>query len=626
VKPRYDFYSTTNQYLIDTGIIGFSFLLAYQIRFEGRVPAAGAFQMWLLLPAIIVFRLAVNTLFGVYRQVWRYAGIPDALQNARAYGIVSLVLVIARLTAGWWLVRLPLSVITLEFLMSLYGALTVRLLRRVLYQRQLSHRYHGLARKRVLLVGAQSAGVIVAKELSYRPDVDLVGFLDDDPRKKGMLVNGLPVLGPTGQLAETVRQRGVDEIVLCIQEAPAAELKRLWRLCESTPVRSLIVPSLGQILDREVGLMRLQELRMEELLGRERPALEAAPEIAATYRHKRILVSGAAGSIGSELVRQLAALEPACLLLFDKDENGLYDRQLELQARSQRVPFEILVGDMRFRYRMERIFARQRPEIVFHAAAHKHVPLMELNPCEAILNNVFGTDLLSELAAAFGTERFVLISTDKAVNPTNIMGASKRLAELVVQSWNGAHATRFCSVRFGNVMASRGSVIPIFQKQIAAGGPVTLTDPDMRRFFMTIPEAVDLVLQAGVLAEAGFTYVLNMGDQIRIADLARDLIELSGLRPGHDIRLEYVGVRPGEKLFEELVAEDERLSETLVPEIGAVVADRRLDTGQFREQLALLRQAAEQDDLAQVHDLLYRFQIGFRPPTQRAAAVGAAPS
>ena len=617
---KYDFYSTTNRYLIDAGIIGASFLLAYQIRFEGRVPGGSAYQMWLLLPAIILVRLTANTLFRVYRQVWRYASIPDALQNAKAYAVVSLALVVARLAPGWWVIRLPLSIIAMEFLMSLYGALTVRLLRRVLYQRQLSYRYRSQARKRVLLIGAQSAGVIVAKELSHRSDVELIGFLDDDKKKRGMLVNGLPVLGSTEQLAETVRERGVDEIILCIQEAPAAELKRLWRLCETTPARTLIVPSLGQILDREVGLVRLQELRMEELLGREMPVLDAAPEIAATYRNKRILISGAAGSIGSELVRQLAGLEPACLLLFDKDENGLYDRQLELEARSHRVPFEILVGDMRFRYRMERIFAKHRPEIVFHAAAHKHVPLMELNPCEAILNNVFGTDLLSELAATFGVERFVLISTDKAVNPTNIMGASKRLAELVIQSRNGRHATRFCSVRFGNVMASRSSVIPIFQKQIAAGGPITLTHPDMRRFFMTIPEAVNLVLQAGVMAEGGATYVLNMGDQIRIVDLARDLIELSGLRPNQDIQIEHIGVRPGEKLFEELVAADEHLRETRVPEIRAAITDRRLDAGPLAEQLEFLRQAAELDDLAQVHELLRRFQIGFQPPAERRAA------
>ena len=626
MKLRYDFYSRTNRYLIDAGIIGLSFLLAHQIRFEGRVPAVSVFQFWLLLPAIILVRLAVNTLFRVYRQVWRYASIPDALQNAKAYAVVSLALVVARLVPGWWVIRLPLSIIAMEFLMSLYGALTVRLLRRVLYQRQLSYRYRSQARKRVLLIGAQSAGVIVAKELSQRPDVELIGFLDDDQKKKGMLVNGLPVLGSTGQLAETVRERGVDEIILCIQEAPAAELKRLWRLCESTPARTLIVPSLGQILDREVGLVRLQELKMEELLGREMPVLNAAPEIAATYRNKRILVSGAAGSIGSELVRQLAGLEPACLLLFDKDENGLYDRQLELEARSHRVPFEILVGDMRFRYRMERIFARYRPEIVFHAAAHKHVPLMELNPCEAILNNVFGTDLLSELGATFGTERFVLISTDKAVNPTNIMGASKRLAELVVQSKNGVQATRFCSVRFGNVMASRSSVIPIFQKQIAAGGPITLTHPDMRRFFMTIPEAVNLVLQAGVMAEGGATYVLNMGNQISIVDLARDLIELSGLRPNQDIQIEYIGVRPGEKLFEELVAEDEHLHETRVPEIRAAITGRRLDAGPLAEQLELLRQAAEQDDLPQVYELLRRFQIGFQPPVGEPVAAAAAQS
>lgn len=623
---RYELYSKTNQRILDAAIIGCAFLAAYQIRFEGRLPAQADFQMWALWPAMIVLRLAVNNTFGIYRQVWRYVGIPEALSIFRAYVPVSLALILLRFGApeSWALFKLPLSVITMEFMMSLYGVLTARVVRRIFYHRRLSARYRAGARKRILLIGAESAGVMLGKELNYRPDVEIVGFLDDDPQKKDLLINGIRVLGSTEDLVRLVQENSIDEVIVCITQAPPSELKRLWRLCEATSARGLIVPSLGEIFDREVGVSRLRELRMEELLGRETVQLEGPSEqLQKNFSNRCILVSGAAGSIGSELVRQLVELQPARLVLVDKDENALFDRQMELQARGFSAPFDLFVADIRFPRRLQLIFETHRPEIVFHAAAHKHVPLMELNPCEAILNNVFGTALLARFAVQFGADRFVMISTDKAVNPTNVMGASKRLAELVVHSMNHDGPTRFCCVRFGNVMASRSSVIPIFQKQIAAGGPITLTHPDVRRFFMTIPEAVALVLQAGTLAENGATYVLDMGDQVRVADLARDLIELCGLQPNHDIQIEHVGLRAGEKLFEELVGDGEYLAETCFPRIRAVKSGKTIDAQRFQALLDELREASEREDAGLVRSLLLQSDIGFHQPSGDAFVAGA---
>ena len=406
------------------------------------------------------------------------------------------------------------------------------------------------------------------------------------------------------------------------------DLYLIWRtlrsLCISTPAEraktnhegarapTLFVPPVDECLNHQEGIGCLRPVKSEELMNREVVELALGdPEVTAVYRGKRILVTGAAGSIGSELVRQLVSLEPARIVLLDKDENALFERQLELQARIPKVPFEILVADIRFRQRLQTIFERWRPEVVLHAAAHKQVPLMESHPVEAVTNNVFGTHNVVELSLAFEVQRFVFVSTDKAVKPTSIMGASKRLAEMVVQSSVGKHRTRFCCVRFGNVRGSRSSVIPLFQKQIAAGGPVTLTHPEIRRFFMTIPEAAHLVIQAGTFAEDGGIYMLDMGDPMRIADLAHNLIELSGLRPNQDIRIETIGLRPGERLSEELVGDGEYLAPTRVRKIFVVENGCRLDVERLETLLNSLRKAVEQDDEVQVRALLHDFKLRF---------------
>ena len=601
----YQFYSKTNQYIIDGAIAAVAFFLAYQIRFEGDVPAAHVFQFWGLLPLIIAGRLVVNTVFGTYRRLWRYVSVVDAVQLIEPYAAFSSLLIVLRLLLPEPLspFRVPLSVIVIEALISFPGALGVRLLRRIQYQ-QRAHSWLGSTeRKRVLLVGAGAAGVVTAKMLASRVDRKVVGFLDDAPKKQGAIIAGVPVLGPLSDLARIVDKQSVSEVVICLARAPRNVLKRIWQLCEGLEVRTLIIPALDELIEGEVQVSRLRQVNMEELLGRESvDALASQEALMACYQGKRILITGAGGSIGSELTRQLVTLKPGCLLLLDKDENGLYELQNHFASLAQVPPHELLVGDIRSQERVRSIFERFRPEIVFHAAAHKHVHLMESNPAEAVLNNVLGTWNLIEQALAQQASLFVFVSTDKAVRPNSVMGASKRMGELLVQSQRHQNVTRFACVRFGNVMSSRGSVIPLFQKQIAAGGPVTLTDPEVSRYFMTIPEAVQLVIQVGLLnGENGSIYVLDMKDPIRIADLARDLIELAGLRPQQDIRIETIGLRPGEKLHEELVGEGEELTSTEHPRIFALNSAAPARPQGVMELLERLRDAAAQDDVEEIH-------------------------
>ncbi|MDA2912743.1 polysaccharide biosynthesis protein [Acidobacteriia bacterium AH_259_A11_L15] len=612
----YEPYSKTNQYIIDGAVVGIAFYLAYQIRFEGAVPATNALQLWLLLPIVIAGRLATSALLGTYRWMWRYVSLLDAIHIARTYAVFSGFLLVLRLglPGQWALFRVPLSIITIEFLLSLVGALSVRSLRRITYDRQDHFKLTSGEKRRVLLVGAGAAGVMAAKELLALPERKLVGFLDDNPKKIGAIIGGIPVLGPLHELAQVVKDQGVDEVVLCIARAPRDVLKRIWRLCDGLDVQTSLIPTLNEIINGEVRVSHLREFSMEDLLDRETvDRFFHEPEVLRFYRGKRILITGAGGSIGSELARQFASLEPDRLLLMDKDENGLHDLQLQFAARVPAPRYELLLGDVRSVERVRNIFEKWRPEIVFHAAAHKHVPLMEVNAAEAVLNNVFGTRNLIAQVNEHETALFVLISTDKAVKPSSVMGASKRLAELLVQCKRNHPQTRFACVRFGNVMNSRGSVIPLFQRQIAAGGPVTLTDPDAYRYFMTIPEAVQLVIQVGLLADGnGRIYVLDMGDPVRLASLVRDLIQLHGLRPDRDVRIEIIGLRLGEKLREELVGGDEYLTPTECPKIFAADSAAQPETDKLERLLDNLRDAALRDNVGEIYRLFKEFNFGFQ--------------
>ncbi|MBI4166764.1 MAG: polysaccharide biosynthesis protein [Acidobacteria bacterium] len=618
-KLRVELYSRTNQIIIDGVIFALSFALAYAIRFEGVPEWAYVKQFALWLPYLIAFRLYINWKLGIYRFIWRYVSLSDAIAITRSIAIVTGFLLAVRLLYPPWAPLAPrfkisLTVIALEFLMSLLGCLGARALRRILYQRQEEKGRDPRSGRRLLLIGAGRAGVTVASELAPRSDVRLVGFLDDDPKKIGRLVNGVAVLGPLDMMSSVVYKHEVEEVVICIPRAQRATLKKLWALAENTNVRMKIVPTLEEILHGKVNIASFRDVQMADLLGRETVDFASGgADIAPVYRGKRILITGAGGSIGGELAIQLMEVGPQRLVLLDKDENGLNDVYIRVAANSDGHVAYPVVADIRSVERLRGIFETFQPEIVFHAAAHKHVPLMEMNPCEAILNNVGGTRNLVELSKAGGVSRFIFISTDKAVKPVSVMGASKRVCELIVQTRGCDSATRFACVRFGNVMGSRGSVIPFFQQQIARGGPVTVTHPEVQRFLMTIPEAVRLVIQAGTLGASGEIFVLDMGDPIPILDLARDLIELSGLRLGHDIEIETTQLRPGEKLIEELIdSSSEKLALTSLEKIR-VVQGPSIDGATFNLRLGDLEEAARCQQPQRVYEVLRKLNIGFNP-------------
>jgi FlaA1/EpsC-like NDP-sugar epimerase len=624
-KSRFKLYTRANQIVIDAIIFTLSFALSYVIRFEG-VPAwpyAKEFLLW--LPYLVGFRVYFNWKFGIYRFIWKYISLSDALAITRSLSIVTAALVALRLfyperaPASAW-VHISLAIIALEFTFSLLGSVGARVLRRIFYQRELRKETVASEVRKLLLVGAGRAGLAVASELRSRPEVKLVGFLDDDPDKIGTEVCGVRVLGSLDTLPSVIGRHAVDEVVICIPRAPRHTLKKLWGLADHTNVEVKIVPTVDEILRGKSSIAAFRDVQMADLLGREIVDLpNDAPGVLAAYRGKRILVTGAGGSIGSELATQLHAIGVETLALLDKDENSLNDIYVRLSSSGKSASISPIVADIRHTDRLNSVFERVRPEVVFHAAAHKHVPLMEMNPSEAILNNVIGTRNMVELASRAGVERFIFISTDKAVKPMSVMGASKRVCEMVVQSQGGAGATRFACVRFGNVVGSRGSVIPLFQQQIARGGPVTVTHPEVQRFLMTIPEAVRLVIQAGGLGTAGEVFILDMGDPVPILGLAKDLIELSGLRPGIDIQIETTELRPGEKMSEELVdASTERLVPTPFEKIR-VVEGEKIDWSEFRQRLAELEDAARQESASQIYRVLSMLNIGFNPMSALSA-------
>lgn len=446
-----------------------------------------------------------------------------------------------------------------------------------------------------MIVGAGTSGSVILKEMmtSRHTNGTVVCFVDDDLNKKGKYLNGVPIAGSREDIPGLAREYRVDEIYVALPSAPAKERKKIIEICRETDCRIKVLPGIYQLLNGEVSVAKLREVQIEDLLGRD-PIRVNLDEIMGYVQDKVILVTGGGGSIGSELCRQIAGHKPRQLIVFDVYENNAYDLQQELERTFPDLNLTVLIGSVRNTHRIETVFETYRPDIVYHAAAHKHVPLMENSPNEAIKNNVFGTYKTARAAGRYGAKRFVLISTDKAVNPTNIMGASKRMCEMVVQMMDRRYKTEFVAVRFGNVLGSNGSVIPLFRKQIAEGGPVTVTHPDIIRYFMTIPEAVSLVLQAGAYAKGGEIFVLNMGEPVRILDLAKNLIRLSGYVPNEDIMIEFTGLRPGEKLYEEMLMDEEGMQDTpnKLIHIGKPI---EFDEEEFQKQLDELYEIANQD-------------------------------
>ena len=605
------------QLLIDGAIVAVALDAAYMIRFDGPPPAPYNQQLLLVLPVVVLVYLAANVLSGSYRRIWRFFGLNDALVVAGGVAGGFLFCLVWRiLDPGLFAdTPVPYGVVAIHPFFTYVGLVEARIARRMLHERTAgaARNTPSKSRTRVLLVGAGEAGLNLLRELKDRFEV--VGFLDDDHEIQGRMIGGWQVLGTTADLELVVLENKVDEVVLCIPSAPKPVLQKLAARCAELPVKSSSVPTLAELMAGKRSLTQLTsttEVKMEDLLGRDSiKHLHDVEELTAAYAGRRILVTGAGGSIGSELVRQLKALKPSRLILLDKDENNLYEIACEIKEDFAEVTE--VVADVRDLDVVERTFALHRPEVVFHAAAYKHVPLMEHNAGQAILNNVMGTRNLVEVSDRFGVKNFVFISTDKAVNPTSTMGASKRVAELIVQKHGGETTnTRFCCVRFGNVLGSRASVVPLFQRQIMKGRNITVTHPDVRRYFMTIPEAVQLVIKAGSLGKRGEIFLLDMGDPVKIVDLARNLIELSGLVPDRDVKIEFTGLRPGEKLNEELlIAGELGARSTKYSKIFVVEA---LDQDRSLLELAVnsLEDAARFGDTQAIRRLLRELKIGYQ--------------
>lgn len=615
-KLRFDPYSALNQKIIDGLIAGIGFYLAYEAVFEGHISPVSSLQEWTLLPAVMGGQVVANMWLRTYRMIWRYVSLRDAITLARNYAlfpaaVLLLECAVPRLIP---LLRVPAGILVAAYLLFLFGALAARATRRLLHEGITSRVLNGRSPSRVLLIGAGKIGVQTANEIRSQVDLHLIGFLDDNPQKSGSIICGFPVLGPISSLADSIQRFGVCQVIVCIAHPSREILRPIWASCELLGVPVKIVPTLEEILHGKVSVANFRDVEMKDLLGRNSVEGSASQaELGCAYRGKSILVTGAGGSIGSELAVQLLKFEPSHLLLLDKDENGLNDVYLQLQSRSAGNSSPV-VADLRFPERLRGIFERFHPQVVFHAAAHKHLHLMELNPCEAVANNVTGTRNLVEQSVKFGVERFVQISTDKAVNPTSVMGATKRICEMIVQAQSDRHLTNSCCVRFGNVLGSRGSVVPIFQRQIRNGGPVTVTHAQAERFLMTIPEAVCLLIHAGTLADSREVFVLDMGEPVLIRNLAHDLIELSGLSPTGDIRIEITGMKLGEKLSEDLV--DDR-SETLRPtrlEKIRTICTLPFDTHEFTTRLRALEASAWQGNAEEVYRCLASMKIGFASP------------
>ena len=616
-------FNRSAQLAVDVVVLVLAYVVAFLCRFEGAMPASMLRVLVWTLPYAIALQYAIMVVLGVHRLAWRYIAIPDVRRIGLAVLAAMTVELAFRFAAEAMLPSYPLvaraivpiSVIVMSATFAFLGVTGVRVARRMFAERSesVSRRAPRHEPVRTLLVGAGRAGVMVAKEIGARPDLGILplGFVDDDALKVGTLVHDLRVHGTTQDLADIATRVGATQVLITMANAPGKEVRRIVQLCEQASLTVKIIPGVYEIVGGQVNLSRIRKVAIEDLLRREPVHLDEEA-IANVVADRVVLVTGAGGSIGSELCRQVCRFRPKRLVLVEHSENSLF--YIERELRNDHPELDILpfIADIRDARRIDEIFGSEKPHAVFHAAAHKHVPLMEANPAEAVKNNVVGTKVLAELADAHGVSEFVMISTDKAVNPSSIMGVSKRAAEIFVQALSQRSKTRFVAVRFGNVLGSAGSVVPIFEKQIEAGGPVTVTDAEMKRYFMTIPEACQLVMQAATMGKGGDIFVLDMGEPVKILDLARDLIRLSGLREGDDIEIEITGVRPGEKLFEELSFEEEKAEKTKHEKIF-IGRLRPHPWEQVTKYVSLLAEAAESGDAPRVRELFLQFVPEYRP-------------
>lgn len=591
--------------------------LALLLRYEFQVDDIPAYFMnavWEHLPISICLTLVLFYIFRLYHSLWAYAGVSE-MQNIIVASFASAAL------QGLTLLLFDRDVPKSYYFFNAFLLVAATMISRFAYRfaRETRRKRHNKNNSiSVMIVGAGDAGNTIIKEInsSYFSTMRIKAIIDDDPQKQGRFIQGIKVVGGRDKIIENAALLGIDEIIIAIPSAGRKTIKEIVEIAGRTNCKLRTLPGMYQLVNGEVDVSKLRDVDVEDLLGRE-PIKVDLDSILGYVKDKTVLVTGGGGSIGSELCRQIASHQPKKLIILDIYENNAYAIQQELLIRYPRLDMLVLIASVRNTKRMNKIFETYRPDIVYHAAAHKHVPLMEVSPDEAVKNNVFGTWKTAQAAAMNGVKKFVMISTDKAVNPTNVMGATKRICEMIIQTFNKYYDTEFVAVRFGNVLGSNGSVIPLFRKQIEAGGPVTVTHPDIIRYFMTIPEAVSLVLQAGVYAKGGEIFVLDMGEPVKILDLAKNLIRLSGYKVDDDIRIEFTGLRPGEKLYEELLMNEEGLKETenRLIHIGKPI---EIDERKFFVQLKELKTAAE-EERTDIRTLLKEIVPTYRPSGEEPA-------
>lgn len=556
------------------------------------VPAEYMYSVESYMVINVITTVVIFLVLNLYNRVWSYASINEMLA---ILGATMLSTVFQAFGFSLLYLQVPRSYYFFYFILLSITTIITRFSYRILHTMENGLKKSTRHSRNTIVIGAGEAGNMIIKELKSSKYLNqkVVCVIDDNPSKKGKYIHGIRIVGGRDKIQEAAKKYDAEEIILAIPSAGTKNTRDILRICNLTDCKLKILPGMYQLINDDVGVSNLREVSIEDLLGRD--TIEIDMESVGQYvRNKRVLVTGGGGSIGSELCRQIASHNPKLLIIFDIYENNAYDIQQELVRKYPNLKLEVLIGSVRNTSRIESVMEHYRPDVVFHAAAHKHVPLMEDSPNEAIKNNVFGTYKTARAADKYGVKKFVLISTDKAVNPTNIMGASKRICEMIIQTLNTTCETEFVAVRFGNVLGSNGSVIPLFRKQIEEGGPVTVTDKNIIRYFMTIPEAVSLVLQAGAYAKGGEIFVLDMGEPMRIDDLARNLIKLSGLRPDEDIKIQYTGLRPGEKLYEELLMAEEGLRKTAHEKIF-IGKPLEFDQEKFLKQLEQLKKEAYQD-------------------------------
>lgn len=602
------------QFLLDLAVLSGAFAAAYLLRFDFQVPREQISDALVQAPFVVLVQFACLLLIGVYNFVWRYIGMAEIQVFVRAAVYSGIPFLLLRLglpdSLDSW--KIPLSVILMDSLFAFGGLLCIRIVRRALYERHERDRRgrkpESQRPKNVLLAGAGHAGALAVREIRGRGDTShvLVGFVDDAVEKQGSVIAGLSVLGTTKDVATLIAEYSIDQVIITMSDAPAATIRHIVSACDRSGTRVRIIPGYYEILNENVSISRFRDVEIEDLLGREPVELDE-DRIRELITGRSVLVTGAGGSIGAELAKQVARFNPLQIILVDRAEPLLFSTDGLLRELYPTLDIRAHVHDVGDAASLRTMLTTTRPQVIFHAAAHKHVPLMEANAAEAVRNNILGTEVLGRVAATCGCEVFVLISTDKAVRPSSVMGATKRVAELVIQDLEEEFPdTRFLAVRFGNVLGSNGSVVPIFRRQIEKGGPVTVTHPEATRYFMTPSEAAQLVMEAGAIGRGGEILILDMGEPVRILELARDMIRLSGYRPDNDIEIAFTGLRPGEKIAEQLQLDSEQTDRTLHPKVF-VGKLSRYPSNRVKEAVNALRELVTQGSDDAVRQYLAQF-------------------